>query len=214
MQPIKTILVVNGADVAPLTYFNTTAHGAIFVNTINAACKHLGLEAPENVDEIETPFIIGSENDLYHIKVTDASASDTIDYAAAEGEKIEAAEAAKVSHSFELEFTDSEEKGVLIDLLRDAVTETTGEEMKGGTLANFEAFINKNDSKINAIVGQTKFNSFALTEDQNAALIAEDIASGLRPDPNAPKLEEAANQFTAADAVDTTDAEPLETAVR
>lgn len=196
---IKKLRVLNGADVAPVTHFDTVAHGTMFEHAVIAACKHIGIEAPENVNDIQVPFLIGSKDDIYCIEVTDAQDEpETIT------EATETSEAGKVSHSFELEFTDSEEKGVLIDLLRDAVTETTGEEMKGGTLANFEAFVNKHDSKINAIVGQTKFNSFALTEDQNAAFLAHDIANGTRPDPNATKLEAAAETDTNEATADTT----------
>jgi hypothetical protein len=126
---------------------------------------------------MSTEYILGNENDLYCISITDADANETPE---TETAPIETGKA-----TFDIEFTDSEEKGTLIDLIRQAICDTTGKEMKGATLASFESFVNKNESLINSIVGQTKVNTFAIPQEINAQLIAQDIESGLRPNPKA-----------------------------
>lgn len=178
---LKKLTIQNHADAAAVSHFDGVDAGTIFKHRVEAAAKHFSIEIPENFDVTKKgAFILGNENDLYCIAISDADANE-------KAETEPKTESGKVT--FELEFTDSEEKGALIDLLRDAVTETTGAEMKGQTLASFEAFINKNDKVINEIVGQTKTNTFAIPQEVNAELIAQDIKDGLRPDPNAPKIK-------------------------
>jgi hypothetical protein len=178
---IKKITVLNHIDAAPVTHFNGCDAGMSFERRVKAAAKHFNINVPHGFDVTKKgAFLLGNENDLYCISIRDANEKET------EETPTEPIETAKTT--IDIEFTDSEEKGALLDLLRDAVTETTGVEMKGQILASFEAFINKHESLINSIVGQTKVNSFAIPQEINAKLIEEDIKSGLRPTPKAKRV--------------------------
>lgn len=170
---IKKLTVLNHIDAAHVTEFNGVDAGTTFERRVKAAAKHFSIEIPENYDFCKKGnFILGNENDLYCISVTDADKNET-------AQNPEPTEISKAT--FEIEFTDTEEKGILLDLLRQAVCDVTGAEMKGQILSGFEAFINKNESLINSIAGQNKVNTFAIPQDINAQLIAQDIADGLRP---------------------------------
>lgn len=172
---LKKINIINHIDAVPVTDFNGVDAGVIFERRVKAAAKHFNIELPDEFNYTRPgAYILGNENDLYYIAVTDADKNE-------KAQTPEPTETGKAS--IDIEFTDSEEKGILIDLLRDAVTETTGSEMKGQILSSFESFINKNESLINSIVGQDKINTFAIPQDVNAQLIAQDIADGLRPAP-------------------------------
>ncbi len=177
---LKKITITCNIDAVPVTDFNGIDAGVIFERRVKAAAKHFNIELPEEFNyNKKGSYILGNENDLYFIAVTDADKNET-------AQTPEPTETGKAS--IDIEFTDSEEKGVLIDLLRDAVTETTGAEMKGQILSSFESFINKNNSLINSIVGQNKVNTFAIPQEVNEKLIAEDIKNGLRPAPKAKRV--------------------------
>lgn len=171
---LKKITILNNDTAAQIDAFNGVDAGVIFERRVKAAAKHFNIELPHGFDYNKPgAYILGNENDLYCISITDADKNETPETPAAEIETSKA--------SFEIEFTDSEEKGLLIDLIRQAICDVTGNEMKGQILASFESFINQNESLINSIVGQTKVNSFAISQELNEKLIAQDIADGLRP---------------------------------
>ena len=171
---LKKLTIINNEHATPIDAFNGVDAGVIFERRVKAAAKHFSIDVPHGFDfNKKGAFLLGNENDLYFISITDANKNEKAQTAPEE------IEAAKVT--IDIEFTDSEEKGVLLDLLRQAVCDTTGAEMKGTTLASFESFVNKNESLINSIVGQNKVNTFAIPQDINAKLIEADIKSGLRP---------------------------------
>jgi hypothetical protein len=177
---LKKITIINNIDAAPVGEFNGVDAGVIFERRVKAAAKHFNIEVPHGFN-FNKPgaYLIGNENDLYCISITDANESEAIERV------LETAPIETGKATFDIEFTDTEEKGLLIDLIRQAICDVTGNEMKGATLASFESFINKNESLINSIVGQTKVNTFAIPQEINAQLIQQDIESGLRPAPKA-----------------------------
>lgn len=181
MTILKKLTIINHDSAAPITDFDGVDAGVIFGRRVEAAAKHFGIELPFDFDfNKKGSYILGNENDLYYILVDDASKKEEKNYTSDPPAIIEEK---PLKVSFDIEFTDSEQKGELIDLMREAVFACTGLHVTGAIAQNFEYFLGKKDAQINHLVGQLKQNSFKIPEDINNALIADDVKAGIRQAP-------------------------------